>query len=49
MEDNDLKHESEEDVPSLPHDADLGRLFDLQGDCEQHLSWENGLTNNDPM
>ncbi len=41
IEKKDLEHESEEDVSRLPHDADLDRLLDLQGNCEQHLGWEN--------
>ena len=37
IEKEDLEHKGEEDVSRLPHDADLDRLLDLQGDSEQHL------------
>ena len=37
IENEDLEHEGEEDVPRLPHDANLARLLDLQGDCEKQL------------
>ena len=40
IEQEDLEYEGEEDVSRLPHDADLDRLLDLQGDCEQDLGWE---------
>ena len=37
IENEDLEHKGEEDVPRLPHDAHLARLLNLQGDCEQQL------------
>ena len=37
IENEDLEHKGEEDVPRLPCDAHLDRLLYLQGDSEQHL------------